>query len=362
MYSAVPNFLLLSVTGGFSTFCGTCAPGHFNVNSFQVADDVDVIRGRHQMAFGFNLIRVQNNTISGFDENGSITFNATRTGFGLADFMTGLPSDFTQTNATPDDLRQWIMSFYAQDTFRVSSRFTINFGLRWEPAFSDPDKYGRGSSFSLAGFYADKISTVHPNAPAGLSFPGDLGIPAANWNGHIPNFAPRVGLVWNPHGDGRDTVRVGGSILYDVSETWFNERETTNAPTGTALDTPNPAGGFSNPWLNYPGGNPFPTNGKAYFPLVVGTYVNFTLNPKPTYVANWNVTYQRQIGGSWMASVSYLGKQPISGAAAGKWIPRPIFRGTVPPVNTTSRHRVRVRRPLTPNIAVSSTCRTPRRA
>jgi hypothetical protein len=297
------------VTGGFSTFCGTCAPGHFNVNSFQVADDVDVIRGRHQMAFGFNLIRVQNNTISGFDENGSITFNATRTGFGLADFMTGLPSDFTQTNATPDDLRQWIMSFYAQDTFRVNSRFTINFGLRWEPTFSDPDKYGRGSSFSLAGFYADKISTLHPNAPAGLSFPGDPGIPAANWNGHLPNFAPRVGLVWNPHGDGRDTLRVGGSILYDVSETWFNERETTNAPTGTALDTPNPVGGFSNPWLSYPGGNPFPTNGKAYFPLVGGTYVNFPLNPKPTYVANWNVTYQRQIGGSWMASVSYLGNK-----------------------------------------------------
>ena len=309
MYSAVPNFLLLSVTGGFSTFCGTCAPGHFNVTSYQIADDVDVIRGRHQMAFGFNLIRVQNNTISGFDENGSFTFNASRTGFGLADFMTGLPSDFVQTNATPDDLRQWIASFYAQDTFRVNSRFTINYGIRWEPTFPDPDKYGRGSSFSLAGFHAGTLSTKYPNAPAGLSFPGDPGIPAANWNGHVANFAPRIGLVWNPHGDGRDTLRIGGSILYDVAETWFNERETTNAPTGTALDTPNPVGGFSNPWQGYPGGNPFPTNGKAYFPVLGGTYVNFPLNPKPTYVANWNITYQRQIAGTWLASVSYLGNK-----------------------------------------------------
>jgi hypothetical protein len=309
MYSAVPNFLLLSTTGGFSTFCGTCAPGHFNVTSYQVADDVDVIRGKHQMGFGFNVIRVQNNTVSGFNENGNFTFNSTRTGLGLADFLTGLPNDFTQTNATPDDLRQWIMSFYAQDTFRLSSHFTLNYGIRWEPTFSDPDKYKRGSSFSPTAFYAGQFSTVYPNAPAGLFFPGDKGIPDANWNGHLPNFAPRVGIVWNPHGDGRDTLRVGASILYDVTETWFNERETTNAPTGTAIDTPNPVGGFSNPWLGYPGGNPFPTGGRAYFPATAGVYVNMPIDPKPTYVANWNITYQRQFAGSWMASVSYLGNK-----------------------------------------------------
>ena len=308
IYSAVPNFLLFSVTGGFSTFCGTCAPGHFNVNAFQVADDVDLIRGRHQIAFGFNLVRVQNNTISGFQENGNFTFNGSRTGLGLADFMLGVPNDFSQTNATPDDLRQWIMSFYVQDTFKISSKFTLNYGVRWEPTFPDPDKYGRGTSFSLAGFSAGKRSTVYPNAPAGLFFKGDPGIPDAMWNGHMANFAPRVGVVWNPHGDGRDTLRIGGGILYDVVETWFNERETTNAPIGTNIDTPNPVGGLSDPWRNYPGGNPFPQNGKAFFPTA-GVYVNMPIDPKPTYVANWNVTYQRQLPGNWMASISYLGNK-----------------------------------------------------
>ena len=95
------------ISGGFSTFCGTCAPGHFNVTAYQGADDVDIIRGRHQFGFGFNIEHVQNNTISGFNENGNFAFNGSRTVLGLADFMTGLPSDFTQTNATPDDLRQW---------------------------------------------------------------------------------------------------------------------------------------------------------------------------------------------------------------------------------------------------------------
>ena len=280
---------------------------------------MDVIRGRHQMAFGFNLVRVQNNTISGFEENGFFTFNGALTGttaspgcancgLQLADFLIGRPSDFQQTNATPDDLRQWIMSFYAQDTFKLSNKITLNFGVRWEPTFADPDKYGRGTSFSYPGFSAGQFSSVYPNAPAGLFFKGDKGIPAAMWNGHLPNFAPRLGVVWNPHGDGRDTLRVGGGILYDVSETWFNERETTNAPIGTLIDTPNPVGGFTNPWQGYPGGNPFPTNGRALFPTAGGTYVNMPLNPKATYVANWNVTYQRQING-WLASVSYLGNK-----------------------------------------------------
>jgi len=308
MYSAVPNFLLISsMSGGFTTFCGTCAPGHFNFNGYQVADDVDLIRGRHQIGFGFNLIRVQNNTISGFDENGAPAFNGSFTGLGMADFLLGRMSDFQQTNATPDDLRQWVMSFYAQDSFKVSKTLMLNFGLRWEPTFPDPDKYGRGTSFSMSAFLAGQRSTVNPTAPPGLFFKGDAGIPDAMWNGHMANFAPRVGLVWNPHGDGRDTLRVGGAILYDATETWFNERETTNPPYGNDIDV-GATGTISNPWAGYPGGNPFPQHGNLFFPNF-GIYINMPINPKPTYVAQWNVTYQRQFAGNWVASISYLGNK-----------------------------------------------------
>ena len=313
MYSAVPNFLLISsMTGGFTTFCGTCAPGHFNFNGFQAADDVDLIRGKHQMAFGFNLIRIQNNTISGFDENGAPAFNGSFTGngaasgLGMADFMLGFMSDFQQTNATPDDLRQWVMSFYAQDSYRVSRNFTLNLGVRWEPTFADPDKYGRGTSFSLPAFIAGQHSTVNPTAPAGLFFKGDKGIPDAMWNGSMTNFAPRVGLVWDPRGDGKQTLRIGAAILYDSTETWFNERETTNPPYGNDIDVGS-TGTLSNPWAGYAGGNPFPQKPGALFFPNFGTYINMPINPAPTYVEQWNVTYQRQIAGSWVAQVSYLG-------------------------------------------------------
>ena len=308
MYSSVPNFLLISgMTGGFTTYCGTCAPGHFNVTSYQLADDVDLIRGRHQIALGFNMIRVQNDTISGFDENGAPTWNGQFTGLGMADFLLGYMSDFQQTNATPDDLRQWIMSFYAQDSFKVTPHFTLNYGLRWEPLFADPDKYKRGTSFSMPALLGNQVSTLHPSAPPGLFFPGDPGIPAANWNGHLANFGPRVGIVWDPTGDGRQTLRAGAAILYDSPETWFNERETTNPPYGNDIDVGS-TGTLANPWGGYPGGNPFPQHGNLFFPKF-GTYINMPVNPAPTYVSQWNITYQRQFGNSWLASISYLGNE-----------------------------------------------------
>ncbi|HTP30551.1 MAG TPA: carboxypeptidase-like regulatory domain-containing protein [Candidatus Acidoferrales bacterium] len=308
MYSAVPNFLLISgMTGGFTTYCGTCAPGHFNINDYQVADDVNWMKGRHQIGLGFNVIRVQNNTISGFDENGAPTWNGQYTGLGMADFLIGKMSDFQQTNATPDDLRTWVMSFYAQDSIRVNNRFTLNLGLRWEPTFADPDKYRRGNAFLQPAFLANQVSSLHPSAPAGLFFPGDPGIPAANWNGQKANFAPRVGMVWNPSGQGKDTLRVGAALLYDATETWFNERETTNPPYGNDIDV-GAGSTISNPWSTYPGGNPFPQNGNLFFPTS-GTYISMPINPKSTYVVNWNATYQRQIGKDWMVSASYLGNK-----------------------------------------------------
>jgi len=119
------------------------------------------------------------------------------------------------------------------------------------------DYFARGNSISLPAFLANQRSTVYSNAPAGMLFYGDPGIPKAFTNDKLRNFSPRLGLVWNPRGDGRDTIRIGGAILYDTSEVYYAERLTTNAPYGNALDLTNP-GPLSNPWAGYPGGNPFP--------------------------------------------------------------------------------------------------------
>jgi hypothetical protein len=290
----------------------------------------------------FDGIRIQPDPHSeqhdfGFDENGAPVFNGSFSGSGISDFLLGYMNDFQQTNATPDDLRQWAMSVYAQDSFRVSRHFVVNYGLRWEPTFADPDKYGRGTSFSLSAFFAGQHSTKNPSAPPGLFFPGDPGIPAANWNNHYPNFAPRAGLVWDPRGDGKQTLRVGGAILYDSVETWFNERETTNPPYGNDIDVGS-TDTLANPWAGYPGGNPFPQKPGALFFPQFGTYINMPINPKPTYVEHWNVTYQRQLPAHWLVSATYLGNH-----TAHLWIAQernPALPSPTATIATTNQRRI----------------------
>lgn len=311
--SAIPNFVQIAVNNYFSVGCGTCAPGHFNVNSFHYSDDVDIIKGRHQLAFGVNFIRDQMNVINGFQENGAWTFSgsssagARSTGDSLADLMLGYSSDFQQSNPLLNATRVSVFSLYAQDSFRVSRNFTINAGLRFEPSFPAYDYFAHGDSFSRAAFNAGQRSSVFPQAPAGLLFYGDPNIPKAFSNGHTWLFSPRAGLVWDPSGNGKQTIRVSGAILRDTAELFYPERLTTNAPYASQIDIPSPVGGFTNPWQGYPGGNPFP--GSAIFPVSGGVYVNMPITTNPTYMAQWNVSYQRQITSNWLASASYLGNK-----------------------------------------------------
>ena len=164
-----------------------------------------------------------------------------------------------QTNATPDDLRQWIMSFYVQDTFHISSRFTLNCGSALgaevlRPRTSTAAAVPSACPRSLPASSARCIRMLRPecSSTATPAFRARCG------TGTRPTSRRASGMVWNPHGKGSDTLRIGGAILYEDNETWFNERETTNAPIGTAIDIPNPVGGFSNPCQGYPGGSPFP--------------------------------------------------------------------------------------------------------
>jgi hypothetical protein len=310
--SPIPNFLQVSISNYFNIGCGTCASAHFNVNAFQFADDIDVIRGKHQMAFGVDLIRNQMNVNNNWNRNGVFTFNGTFSGDALADFMLGLQNDFTQSNTLENATRATIFALYAQDSIRVNPHLTINAGIRWEPNLPAYDYFGRGGSFSRDAFKAGTKSGVFDNAPVGLLFEGDPNIPKSYSYSNWALFSPRLGLVWDPDGKGRQTIRVSGAILRDTAESFYNERLTTNPPYGGSVDIPSPVGGFTDPYLNYPGGNPFPGSSNPTHDVAFpagGVYVTMPLHLSPTYMAQWNVSYQRQIASNWMASVTYLGNK-----------------------------------------------------
>ena len=104
----------------------------------------------------------------------------------------------------------------------MNDHLTITAGVRWEPMLFPQDKYGRGSSFSRQDFLANIHSRVYPNAPAGMLYYGDPGIPKAFVDDKLLNFAPRIGLVFSPGANGHDTFRTGGAILYDTAEMFFD--------------------------------------------------------------------------------------------------------------------------------------------
>jgi hypothetical protein len=188
----------------------------------------------------------------------------------------------------------------------------LNAGLRWEPTFATYDYFGHGTSFSEEAFSSGRKSQVFTNAPPGLLFWGDPGIPKAYFRDVWALFSPRAGIVWDPSGNGKHTLRVSGGILRDTAELFYSERLTTNAPYGSQIAIPSPAGGFTNPYAGYPGGNPFPMPTpppKTFVFAPYSVFVDMPLDTKPTYTAQWNISYQRQITPNWLASLSYLGNK-----------------------------------------------------
>ena len=171
------------------------------------------------------------------------------------------------------------------------------------------DKYGRGNQFSWPLFLQGWHSSVYPQAPAGLIFSGDT---AQNPYGkaftasHWALFSPRLGLVWDPKGDGRQTIRASFNLMHDTTELFYPERWTTNAPYVSSITLT--SGQFSNPFASYTlngvTGDPFP--GNVVFPTQ-GTYISVPGNAKPQYMMQWNISYQRQVGANWLLQANYLG-------------------------------------------------------
>ncbi|MCX7048316.1 MAG: TonB-dependent receptor, partial [Candidatus Sumerlaeota bacterium] len=304
------NFPSINVNGRFSTSCGTCSSAIIGNNSLQFADDMNLVRGRHQVSFGLDSIHngqifeIQTETAATY------TFDGTQTGDSLADFLLGLPSLFHQGNVQNLRLKQNYLGLYAEDQFRVSSRLAVSAGLRWEPYFPAHDKFGQASVFDHAAFLARTRSARFLNAPAGMFYPGDPGVPPGGVRNHLGNLAPRLGFVWDPAGNGRMTIRTSYGILYDFPHLQNWNRFGVNPPFASSINIYAPAGGFGNPYLGFPGGNPFP--GKfppgpdAAFPPG-GAFTILPLDLQPAYMQQWNLTIQRQVAADWLLSASYLG-------------------------------------------------------
>lgn len=340
MFNSYPHFVDLSVSNHFSIGGGSNAPATFVRNTFQYADDIDLIRGRHHMMFGLEYIAMQMNEVNVSLSNGEWTFNGSLSNDPLADFMIGRPSLLTDGNPFQVGLREKYWGAYFQDDIKLTRNLNIHAGVRWEPSLPEHDVVGRGAHFSLPAFLAGQKSTVYPNAPAGLLFHGDPGIPEAYADSNWIGFAPRFGLAWDPSGKGQQSLRASYGIFFDTPESFTARDWGLLAPWGNSVSLTAPPGGFANPFQGYPGGNPFPTpyppTRDSTFPLN-GLYVNFPLNLHHMYHQQWDFSYQFQFGANWLASASYLGNKATHLRSSFEENPAVYIPGASTVSNTNAR-------------------------
>ncbi len=317
VHPGYPKLVGISVTNGFTHPGSSPPPGYINSTLFQFVEDLSVVQGAHQFGFGGSYLHTNMNTKASVNSKGNFTFSATNTGMGLGDFMIGKSSRFTQSMLTNYFFRQEYVGLYFQDTWKASSRFTVNAGLRWEPYLPVKEKRNEKGDIRTLRFSQDAFdkgirSKIFKNAPAGLLFPGDDGIPLNNHMTatHWMHFAPRFGFAWDPKGDGMMTVRTAYGVFFDFPHTYQFNAVRDGPPWGALTELINID--FADPWRGVPGGNPFPIvlNPDVTFPPG-GVYVNIPLSVKMPYVHQWNLSVQRQVGADWLVAGNYIGSSVI---------------------------------------------------
>lgn len=313
--SPIPNFLYLGVTNDFSTGCSTCATGIFNTTTEQLADDVDIVHGPHWISFGVDWIHNHLNEVAHSEDNGQFDFIGTASGDPMLDFMLGLPTGtgsnyaFAQGNPNIQHWRQNYISLYAQDQVKVNNHLNVHFGVRWEPFLPETDVNQLGDHFDATAFTAGTKTKVYANAPPGIFFNGDPGIPPGYTSHKLNIFEPRVGLVWDPTGSGKQSVTASYGIFSDLVEIFYGDHFADSPPWGSRVNITNPPS-ITNPYASYPGGDPFPLPYPPTFtaPFILeALYITYPLHTHPPVTQEWSLGYQLQASRNWLFSATYMG-------------------------------------------------------
>jgi hypothetical protein len=329
-YTYSPGNMVISINGGFQ-FNTRGVYAHNVSNAYNINDDVNLVRGNHQITFGGNISEYKVYQRCAVSGQGSYNFNGSATGLGMADFLTGRLTQLMQVSTVQWSSRQTYIASYVQDVWKLTPKVTLNTGLRWEPFFPLAVGYGHGANlneggsfnFSMDRFLQGVRSTVYPNAPVGLYFPGDPEFPEhGSTNAKLHYFAPRAGLAWDLTGDGRTSLRASYGIAFDFSGAQTYGGSSSAPPWG--FNTTTSAGDFAHPWANYPGGNPFPYVRLSRFPAASDYYYVTDFNASSPQIHTWNLSIQRELRGSLLVSASYLGNQ-VEHSWVGNYNDRAVF-------------------------------------
>ena len=135
MFTYIPDYMNITTTGAFSINTGTETFSFYKPNTYSLSDDLTMVRGNHQFGIGGAVAMSDWQTESNIRSMGPISFSGGVTGLPLADFLLGRVFEFREATPFRQDIKQPYFALYGQDTWRVSSNVTLNYGARWEPWF-----------------------------------------------------------------------------------------------------------------------------------------------------------------------------------------------------------------------------------
>jgi Carboxypeptidase regulatory-like domain/TonB dependent receptor len=290
-------------------------------NTYALTDTFTWNRGHHTWKFGGRFAIMQENSVYAYQTNGSFWLygGCTSVGSGndLADFLFGAIDEYYQASEAPSNEHQKQYGLFVQDEWKVTPRFTLTLGLRYE--YTSPEKDKRGFSFTiLPGVQSQRFV----NAPTGLVFPGDPGAPTGWYFPDYKNLAPRVGFAWDPFGNGKTSLRGGFGMFYDTLNGWMSDWATDEPPFAGSADlffNPSPAANttMSDPYNTAGSPDPFPSqipppktvdfNALGLIPFGNGNNNFVDPHLKTPYIYQYNLSVERQISNGLMAEIGYVG-------------------------------------------------------
>ena len=222
----IPGAMIVVVTGGFQISAATATRGIADNNSFQINDDLTLVRGNHQIGLGGSFARFNVSFRTWARGGGQWNFTGQSSGLGLADLLLGRVATIDQSGLSGVDYYQWYQALYAQDTWRATERITINGGIRWEPYLGENMRNGAISNFSFENFAAGIKTKRFLNAPAGLMYPGDPGPQGSECAGKIVGLGS--GISQFKEGDEVIALAPGGHDGYVVADARLVARKPVN--------------------------------------------------------------------------------------------------------------------------------------
>jgi len=302
-------------------------------NTYSWSDNLAHVVGKHTLKLGGSFHLDQINIVSNSINNGSFVFQGTETGSDFADYLLGIASTYEQGDARPFYLRNKYIGAFAQDSWQLRSNLVLSYGLRWDVLPPWREKYNQ-----LQTFVSGEQSKVYPDAPQGIVFPGDPGIPSTlsptKWN----DFAPRLGIAYSPGfengilakifgGAGKSSIRAGYGIFYSAFEGLSAGIMSANAPYGYDYDSTGGRPLFNEPFVSattgLSNGQPFPSpmpplgasatnpntsvNWSSYEPIT-GDPAFYYRNTSP-YTESYTLSWERELPNNTFLKAAYVGSQ-----------------------------------------------------